>query len=418
MVLFYQTITKMANTLICEGTQMSLYNRIFYVCILLLCAAFIFFGNRIASSGDLLGFTDHDDGGLAFHPATITRIVDVVDDDNFGFITTSVTFEARLTERARRGEEVVAVQLLSDFFTIQERPVEMGDRVMLAFDDFDNEYFFTDYLRVNAVAVLGVAFLVLVVIFGRAKGFNAIIALMFTCLAVFLVFIPAILAGRNIYAATLIVCLFSIVSTLLIVIGPNKKALSAMLGCLGGVMLASILMLVMDSVLHLSGMADHDSQTLFMMSAQSPIDLRAIVFAGIILGAVGAIMDVAMTISSSLWEVQEVGAVTEFRPLFKSGINIGRDVLGTMLNTLILAYIGSSLSLILVLVVLSPSYLQLFNMELLSVEFVRALIGAFGMFATIPLTALICGLLYSVQRKNEPTKSLRGSKRLDSHIDN
>jgi len=402
---------------------MNLTNKLFHIAVITLSILFIVIGNRVASSGIELAVIGNADqfSGQSFYSARITRVVDRIEEDSFGFLTTRIVFEAQITSGARRRYEVIATQLLSDFFIIEEPYVQTGDRVLLVYDDFNEDFFFTGFVRINGVLVLGAVFLVLVIIFGRRKGINAIVALILTCLAVFLVFIPAILTGQNIYVATIVVCLFSIVSTLLIVIGPNKKSLSAMLGCLGGVVLAGVLMVIMDPILTLTGVVDHESQALLMLPTQNPINLQAIIFAGVILGAVGAIMDVAMTIASSLWEVLEVGGKANFKTLVKSGINIGRDVLGTMLNTLILAYIGSSLSLILVIVITTPSYMQLFNMELITVEFMRALVGAFGMFLTIPLTAVICGLLYvgggNVQMPKAPKSELRGSKRL-GNVDN
>ena len=129
-------------------------------------------------------------------------------------------------------------------------------------------------------------------------------------MAIFYVFIPAILAGRNIYIATIIVCLYAILSTLLTVVGPNKKALASIVGCLSGVLLAGLLMLALDTFLNLTGFVDHEMQFLTML--ENPLDLRAIIFAGVTIGAVGAIMDVAMSISSSLWELRRAGGVSDF----------------------------------------------------------------------------------------------------------
>ena len=290
---------------------------------------------------------------------------------------------------------MAAEQHISDMFTVNEREVEVGDRVIVIYDSFGGRFFFVNFVRINHVAILGAVFLALVLLFGRKKGFGAIVSLGLICMAIFLVFIPAILSGRDIYVATIIICVFAIVSTLLIVIGPNKKALSAMLGCLGGVLLAGLLMFIMDIILGLTGALDHETMALLNISTGEPIDLRAIIFAGVIIGAVGAIMDVAMSIASSLWEIREAGSITDFASIVKSGVNIGKDILGTMLNTLILAYIGSSLSLILLIVSHTTSYTELLNMEMVIVEFLRALVGSFGMLLTIPLTAVICGWLYS-----------------------
>jgi len=376
-------------------------NIVFYVSVIVLSALFLFIGNRVASGENIDTYDEFED--LSFYSAIVTGITGIEERDQFGFINTTIYFEARITWGARRGDMVFAEQHQSDFFIDNIRDIQTGDRVLLVYDFFASRYIFTDYARFNTIAILGIAFLVAVIIFGRIKGLNAIVALGFTCMAVFFVFVPAILAGRNIYIATLIVCLFSIISTLLIVIGPNKKALSAMLGCLGGVAVAGGLMFAMDRILQLSGLVDQDAQVLLML--ENPINLRAIIFAGVILGAVGAIMDVAMTIASSLWEVKEAGGENSFTSLMESGINIGKDILGTMLNTLILAYIGSSLSLILLINVHTTSSLELFNMELIIVEFLRAIVGSIGMFLTIPLTAGICGWLYTwnEEEKEKPS---------------
>ena len=384
-----------------------------YVAVIILSVLFLFVGNRVVTGdtqdicsycdSDIDPYSDYDCeycdiNDISFYIGVITQIVDRVEEDQFGFTNITTYFEARITSGERRGDIIAGEQHQSDFFLVTIRDIAVGDRVVLVHDAFGQRYFFDDFARINVIAILGVIFLVLVIVFGRVKGFSAIVALGFTCMAVFLVFIPAILSGYNIYIATMIVCLFAIVSTLLIVIGPNKKALSAMLGCLGGVLLAGLLMFMMDKILGLTGLLDMEAQSLLLLD--NPVDLRAIIFAGVILGAVGAIMDVAMSIASSLWEVKEVGGDSDFGSIVKSGINIGKDILGTMLNTLILAYIGSSLSIILLLNVHSASYIELLNREMIIVEFLRPIVGSFGMFLTLPLTAAICAALYTRQAKD------------------
>jgi len=369
----------------------------FFFIVVLLSIIFLSVGNYIAS-GD--GWRPDDTFTPDFYNGVITEIIErdaseMDFGDGFFVSDVIITFSARLTSGDRSGEEITARQLISTMFFTGEREVRDGDRVVLVYDAFNSDFFFANFIRINAVMVLGGVFLMLVVLFGRKKGFSAIVALGITCMAVFLVFIPAILSGRNIYIVTIIVCVFSIVSTLMLVIGPNKKALSAMLGCLGGVLAAGLLMYIMDFILSLTGVLDGEAQSLLILPTDNPIDLRAIVFAGVIIGAVGAIMDVAMSIASSLWEVKETGHVNDFGEIVKSGISIGKDILGTMLNTLILAYIGSSLSLILIITAHTTSFIDLFNMELIIVEFLRALVGSFGMLLAIPLTALVSGWLYS-----------------------
>ena len=142
-----------------------------------------------------------------------------------------------------------------------------------------------------------------------------------------MVFIPSILSGKNIYLSSIIVCIYTIIMTYLIVNGINKKTLAATLGCFGGIVVSGILTIIMDKILELTGYVDEESIYLTYISTETPIDLKAIIFAAILIGAIGAIMDVSMSISSSLWEVKEKSS-SSFNALFKSGMNIGRDVMG------------------------------------------------------------------------------------------
>ena len=126
----------------------------------------------------------------------------------------------------------------------------------------------------------------------------------------------------------------------------------------------------------------------------TPINLRALIFAMITIGAMGAVMDVAMDISSSLFEVKRHAPEITDKDLFRSGLNIGRDVMGTMANTLVLAYIGSSLCTILLKISYANSMLELLNTEGIIVELLNALIGSLAILLTIPLTALVCVAVY------------------------
>jgi uncharacterized membrane protein len=150
----------------------------------------------------------------------------------------------------------------------------------------------------------------------------------------------------------------------------------------------------MDKVLFLSGIVDEHSRYIANLPVEIPINLKAIIFAGIIIGAMGAIMDVAMSISSSLWEVKEKAGSIDFKTLFRSGLTIGRDIMGSMANTLILAYIGTSLSVVLILSVYSSSFLSLFNTEMIVVEILQALAGSLGLLFALPLTAFFCSVFY------------------------
>jgi len=366
---------------------------------------FIVAGNRIASDG-WAGFGGGYDGDSRTAEARVSAILDVAewrgDAELYWMADRLITFEAVITGGAERGATVTAFQHIADYFPAQPGEVAEGERIILIFlpgflPGETGEWHFLAHARINTVAVLGAAFALLLIIFGRAKGFNAILSLGFTCAAIFAVFLPSILSGRNIYAAALSVCVYSVVVTLFILNGVNKKSLAAAAGCLGGVFAAALLTLLTGGALRLTGMVDREFEMLLFLPTPTgqPIDLNALIFAGLIIGASGAVMDVAVSISSALWELKRRAPELPFGALLKSGLNIGRDIMGSMTNTLVLAYIGSSLPVILLLLANSDSLADLLNREMVIVELLQAIIGAVGILLAMPLTALACAAMYS-----------------------
>ena len=365
-------------------------NLITYALIIIFALLFLFIGNRIASDGIVALY---DDELLPTVETRINRILDVAEVQHNDWMSdTVIIFEASITRGDRQGEIVTATQVIINYFYAQPREVAQGDRVVLIYTQGDWHFF--EYVRINTIIFLGVIFTALLLIFGRFKGLNALLSLGFTCVAIFAVFIPSILSGRNIYIWAIIVCIYVVVVTLLLLNGVNKKSFTAIVGCLGGILSAAILTLIMDRALALTGMIDTDFVSLTFLPTANPINLNAIIFAGIIIGAVGAVMDVAVSISSALWELKRTSPQLSFGEFLKSGVNIGRDIMGSMTNTLVLAYIGSSLTVILLLIVYTDSLAELLSRELVIIELLKALIGGMGILLTMPLTAIVCAILY------------------------
>ena len=373
-------------------------NIIVYIGIVLFALAFIFIGNRIASRDISIEFDDD----FITAEAKIIEIVDIsIEELNEWMSFTTITFEAVITRGNNRNEAVIATQqILIDSVGYLDREVMVGNRVILTTHAIHgNQWFFSDFVRINQIIILGAIFIALLLIFGRFKGLNSILSLGFTCVAIFAVFIPSILSGKNIYLSSIIICAYTIIITLFILNGINRKSLAAVGGCFGGIVAAGILTLIMNNALLLTGVTSNESIQLTFLPTDNPVNLRAIIFASIIIGATGAIMDVAVSISSALSELKTQAPDLSFSMLYKSGINIGRDIMGSMTNTLVLAYIGSSLTVILLLVVYTTSFTELFNREMVVVEILQALIGSLGILFTMPLTALICAVLFSQKPK-------------------
>ncbi|MDR1157660.1 MAG: YibE/F family protein [Oscillospiraceae bacterium] len=349
---------------------------IMYGAVVLLAVVLLYIGYKTAVAGlPVLGA-----GGAPAVESVVTRIV-------------SRTAEQTVFEAAVRGGETATVtQNTSEYYLTGAKEAEVGDRVIAVLTD--DGWAFVDYVRIYGVFILGGVFAALLLAFGRFKGVGALLSLGLTGVAVFAVFIPAFLSGKNIYAYSIMVCVFSTVFTLLIVSGMNRKTLAAIGGCVGGVLVACLLTLLMNGVLHITGVISEDTMYMATLPTGDPVDMKAVVFAGVAIGAVGAVMDVAMSVSSSLWELKRNASHVRFGSLFKSGMNIGRDIMGTMTNTLVLAYIGNSLSILLLLVVYINSFIELFNNGSVIVELLQSIVGSFGILAAMPLTTLFCAFLY------------------------
>ena len=308
-------------------------------------------------------------------------------------------FTAKILNGEFKGQTVKAAQT-SDNYTIgvKEKPVELGDKVVLynyGMQQGDADWVFGGYARFDGILVLIAIYCAAMLLLGRIKGLKTLVSLGFTCLAVFWVFIPAILKGHNIYLQTALVCIYTIVMTMLITGGLSDKSLTTIIGCSFGVAVAAVSAFAFNKILLLTGMTDEHSIYLIQLNPDHPMDLNALIFAMIVIGALGAVMDVAMDISSSLHELHVKAPHLRFSELFRSGVTIGRDIMGTMANTLVLAYIGSQLCTILLLIMYSSSLYELVNREGIVVEMLNAFIGSLAILLTIPLTSMVCAAFYT-----------------------
>lgn len=380
--------------------------QIVYIITILISVLCIWFGNHLVLRNGW--FKGIDDSAIVPVEARVEKVVSRNDDSySMDGVTNiksvQVNFSAKILSGDQKGKTVDAFQTNDSFMAQTTKEVEVGDKIVLYYmteGDSDIHWAFGEYVRIDKLAILCAVFFLFLLIFGRKKGFNTIISLVFTALAVFAVFVPSILSGYNIYLMSILTCVFTTVMTLLIVNGPDSKSLAAAVGCVGGVLLAGLLTLVMDQVLGLTGVIDENSVYLQFLDVNHPIDLKAITFAAIILGALGAIMDVAMSIASSIREISLHAEHPTFKSLMKSGMTIGRDIMGTMSNTLVLAYIGSSLSVVVLLIAYNSSLIALLNKEMLVVEIMQTLVGSIGILFTIPLTSMFSSFLYMRHKKH------------------
>ena len=373
---------------------------ILYLITVAISAGLLVAGNKIAYDKTMMFQGGYEDGASRASVVEIVRIDrddNIIDGVNIGQDVT-VVFKALMKSGEYKGQTVTACESIAATDADALKEVEIGDRVLLtaipeeAVSETGYEWHLHAFDRTLPLAILLALFLLLIFIFGRKKGINTAISLSFTVAAVFLVFVPSVLSGGNIYLWSVLTCIYIIAMSLLINEGYSRKTLAAVIGCVSGVVVAGVLAVIMSKFLNLNGITGSDM--LELKWNFEDINLQGIIFAGIILGAVGAVKDVAVSISSSLKELHEQVENPTFGRLVKSGMNIGRDIMGTMADTLVLAYIGCELSTTLLQVVYSSSVATLFSLEKIVVDVLQALVGSIGILLTIPLTAVVSAALY------------------------
>lgn len=252
-----------------------------------------------------------------------------------------------------------------------------------------------EFVRDRSIYWLAAVFLILLLIIGGLKGLKTLVSLAFMGALVLYVMLPLLLAGWNPVMVTIGITSIGAVVFLLLVGGANRKTAAAGGGTIMGLLLGGILAALAGSAANLTGLSSAEAQILQYLGPG--IDFRGLLFSGIILGALGAALDVGMSIASAMEQIQQSNPHSSAGTLIRRGFHVGRDVLGTMANTLILAYVGSSLPLLLLFYWQEARWRHLLHMDLIASEMVRALAGSIGLALAVPATVILAAVLYRPQ---------------------
>lgn len=278
-------------------------------------------------------------------------------------------------------------------------PAASGDYVTLLISTYaDGSHNATvyEYDRSMAIGLVLVAFLLVTVLVGGKTGAKSILGLAMTVAVLVLLLIPLLLKGWPTVWTVFLLCSYIAVVCFVILGGVNRKILCACLGTIAGMALAMVFGLGAQALAHINGLRISDVEPLLQLrQTGTPIGLRGLLVGGIIISSLGAVMDVAMSISSALSELKAVNPEMTLWELWKSGRNIGRDMVGTMTNTLILAFLGSGFTLIIYLYSLDLPWRELVSSSYLALEVVSGVSSAIGVILAVPVTTIIGAVLLS-----------------------
>ncbi|NLY11801.1 MAG: YibE/F family protein [Firmicutes bacterium] len=306
-----------------------------------------------------------------------------------------------LTEKPYKGEHVKIKNTITGqpYFDLE---VKKGDRVLIMIewtDVVNGEYQanLTGFARDSALGIITLLFALSLVVVGGIKGLKALVSLTFMGIMVVSVLLPLILRGYNPVLVTVGIASVVAILFLFFIGGFNKKTLSATIGTVGGLIVAGVLAFIFGKLAYLTGLSSSEAQMLQYFETQ--IDFQGLLFSGIVLGALGAILDVGMSVASAVEQISETDPTISSKVLLKRGMNVGRDVLGSMSNTLILAYVGTSLPLLLLFQTYDTSISHILNLDLIATEIVRAMAGSTGLTLAVPLTAAIATFFHVRKEK-------------------
>ena len=247
--------------------------------------------------------------------------------------------------------------------------------------------------RFALIACVAVLFAAIFCI-GGGKGVRAVCGLMYSLFVIVGFLLPAVFSGWSPIWTGILTTVLSTAVTLLLLNGQSKKTLAAILATTIGMIFALIFFKIMSALVHIDGFSSAEAEGLILINEGTGLQIKDVLFAGVLISSLGAIMDVGMSIVSALYEVYLHNPTLNKREIFHSGIEIGKDMIGTMTNTLILAFAGSAFITLLVFISYQVQFNQLINSNYLCIEIAQGICGTFGIVLTIPAaSAIMAGLL-------------------------
>ncbi|MGX6591024.1 YibE/F family protein [Cetobacterium ceti] len=343
-------------------------------------------------------------GGKIFRQEFVTgRVIKVLNENLMkdpvmeGKFRGNQTLEVKLLDGSMKGKTVSVYNSLSNLhntygkpglkaiFTVRENN---GKKIVWLYNEKRDTYIY----------ILSSIFLLIVCILGKIKGIKSILSLIFTGAVIIYIMIPLMFSGVNpIPIAIGLASIITLVSFLLIG-GFERKTYSAIIGAIFGITLAGTISYLSGIIMNLSGINMEGGEQLLYIAKNHSLQVQGLLFVAILIGSLGAVMDVAMSIASSVNELHQTNPTMGGKKLFISAMNIGKDIMGTMVNTLILAFAGGALPTMMMIWGYNMEYSQFINIPTIVIEIVNALAGSIGIIAAVPFTGAISILLINREK--------------------
>jgi uncharacterized membrane protein len=307
----------------------------------------------------------------------------------------------RVESGSLAGEEIVVEEGTVNIIS-QERLFDVGDRVYVqrAVGPNGDRFYISDFVRTTPLFLIAVLFLGLVVLVGRGRGLRSLSGTLFSLIVIFFFVLPQIIAGRDPVVVSIVGAIVLLAVSTYLTYGWNPKAHAAVVGMMVSLVLTGLLAWSFVHWTRLTGLSVEESSYL-VMELGADLNFRGLVLGGIIIGTLGVLDDICVGQASAVFELVNANRELSWRELFRSSLNIGRDHIAAMVNTLLLAYVGASMPLMLVFSIYQEPIWRRINREPIAEEIVRTLVGSVGLVLAVPITGLIASLMarWAVRRE-------------------
>ena len=339
-----------------------------------------------------------ENGGRSFVKAQVVSIVQDHEQAGDIYIGDQMV-QLKLLTGEHAGETVQATSSSAYLYGVH---CTVGMKVIAIVSESGGELVTSVYGYNRAPALYAIVWLFLraILIIGGKRGLYAVIGLLFTFVSIIWFFLPALYRGWSPILAAIVVVIFTTLVTMYLVGGFTAKATVAVIGTVLGVLAAGVLAWIFGKVTHVTGYNVSDIENLIYVQEETGIQVGELLFAGILIAALGAVMDVSMSISSTLQELYDQNPTMTARQLFRSGMTVGRDMMGTMSNTLILAFVGGSINTIVMFYAYDYEYLQLINLFDMAIEIMQGISASMGVILTVPFVSFIGAWMIANRRRD------------------
>ena len=357
---------------------------------LLLLAVFALFIVRI-NQGERIALVNRE--GQTFEKGVVTEILQ----DNLqpdGSRVGEQRVVVRMTTGVRAGQELETTSSSGFLFgagcTVGMHVVVMqsvaGESTITSIYSQDREWIIYGFAA---------AYLLVLCLVGGKQGIKGALGLVFTFFCILFVYLPLVYQGWSPFWVAVFICAVTTLVTMYLIGGPTKKTLVATGGTVAGVIIAGIAATVFSMATGITGWNVSDIESLLTLASTSGVQVGGLLFSGLLISSLGAVMDVAMSIGSAIAELHAQNPAISRRELFKAGIHVGRDMMGTDSNTLILAFAGGSISMLVLDYAYALPYQQIINSNNIGIAIMQGLSGSFGIVLAVPVTVALAVLLYT-----------------------